>query len=269
MFSRACRVNVLRRESLGLVVRYVHNGSLTVPGNGGDLHPEALAQISVQIGEWLVTEQEPRPRNDRTSKRHTLLLPARQFVGISVGKRREPDLLERALGAPARHVTRQVAPAKRVADVADSGEVWPQRVVLKDHREIPPLGREMMTAVADEPAAEANGPAIELLDTCETASEGGLAGARRSQQHEKPSCGDVEIHARQDARLPVTLDRAADLNSVPCRRVGVDCGDAHGTLPRRRHPAGASSRKIPHASATTASAPRTAITSMAVPPAKS
>src|ERR1039458_3663849 len=127
----------------------------------------------------------------------------------------------------------------------------------------------MMSAIAHETTGEVNGASVEPLDPGEATSERGLSRARWPEQHQESTRRDVEVDTGEHASLVITFDRSADLNGVPRLRFDVDWCTAHGRLPSRRHPTGASSRKTPHAIATTASAPSTATTSMAVPPAKS
>jgi len=152
-----------QREGLGLVVGDVHRGGAAVAGQGGDLDPEPLAQVGVEIGQRLVEQQQAGPGHHGASQRDPLLLAAGELVGIAGCQCAEPDPLENLVGAAGGFGARQAAAAKRVADVAQHTQVWPQGVVLEHHGEVAVLGGEVAASVADQPPTESEFPGVEAF----------------------------------------------------------------------------------------------------------
>ncbi len=58
------------------------------------LMAEAPAQVDVEVGEWLVEQQQFRLRRQRARQGDTLLLPARQFVGVAFAQLRQVHQLQ-------------------------------------------------------------------------------------------------------------------------------------------------------------------------------
>jgi hypothetical protein len=64
-------------EGLGLVVGDVEDGGVVLPGQRGDLGPQPLPQVRVEVRERFVAEQHRGPGDQGPGQRHPLLLPAR------------------------------------------------------------------------------------------------------------------------------------------------------------------------------------------------
>jgi len=187
----------------------------------------------------------------------------------SVGEARESHLVERVEHAALRFRVRDVPAPERVADIAGNSQMWPQRIVLEHHRQVPALRREVSLAVAHHPVTEPDHAAVKSFHTREAAREGCLAGTGWPEQHQELAGPDAEIDTGETAGFAVVLDGADDLDVVTRRRSVGDRCLSHADEPMRRQPAGASTRNSVHTAATITSAPSTATTSIAVPPAKS
>ena len=59
------------------------------------LFPNLIAQPRVQAREWLVHEEDPRPRRQRASQRDPLPLAARQHVRVAVRAIDQSDVAEK------------------------------------------------------------------------------------------------------------------------------------------------------------------------------
>jgi hypothetical protein len=66
-----------------------------------------------------------------------------------------------------------------------------QRVVLKDHRDVPVLRRQ----VVDETVADVDTPRRDGLEPGDHPERGSLAAPRRAHEHDQLAVGDVEVDA--------------------------------------------------------------------------
>ncbi len=85
---------VAEQERLVLVVGDEEGRDLLCLKQATDVEAEALAQVDVEIGEWLVQQDQPRPWGDRPREGDALLLAAGELVGIAVAEPPEADELE-------------------------------------------------------------------------------------------------------------------------------------------------------------------------------
>ncbi len=95
-------------------------------GEGGDLHPEPLTQVGVEVGQRLVEQQQLGLGHYGAGQCDALLLPPGQLVGIPRGVLAQPDPLQRGLAAHPGSSLAQVSAAQRVAGVARDARVRPQ-----------------------------------------------------------------------------------------------------------------------------------------------
>jgi hypothetical protein len=75
------------------------------------------------------------------------------------------------------------------ADVVAHGHVRVQRVVLEHHRDVALAGWH----VVDHPLTDRQGAVADLLEAGDHAQRGGLAAARRADQHHELAVVDLEV----------------------------------------------------------------------------
>jgi hypothetical protein len=101
------------------------------------------SQLGVQVGQWLVEQQDLRLHHQGPRHRHPLLLAAAELPRVTslvAGELDDPQHLAHApLAVGARDLPLDAEP---VGDVLGDRHVRPERVALEDHRHPAPLGRD-------------------------------------------------------------------------------------------------------------------------------
>ena len=137
-------------KGLVLVVRDEDRGGAGLLEDVTHFEREPLAQLDIEIREWLVKQQQMRARGQRAGERDALLLAAREFVWILATLPGEPDQREQFVDAALSigHT------AQAEADVAGDTEMREQRIVLKHHADVAPLGRHAVARRANDGVAQ-------------------------------------------------------------------------------------------------------------------
>ena len=139
------------------------------------------AQVHVQVGEGLVQQQHPGLRRQGAEQGDTLLLAARQGMGVGVGKTGHVGTGQ-GLARPLQPPGRRVRQAK--GDVLEHGQMGKQGVVLEHQADAPFFRRHVAPPIAIGEDALADGDPAVLHDL----QPGGdpqqrrLAATRRAQQ---------------------------------------------------------------------------------------
>ena len=100
---------------------------------------DGLPQTGVEVGQWLVEEEQPRPRDQRPRERHPLLLPTGQLCAAPAGDVEQLDRIQRFIGTtsdlrwPGR-LRRSTLRGKR--NVVENAHVRPDAIVLEDHADV-------------------------------------------------------------------------------------------------------------------------------------
>ena len=105
-----------------------------------DLDPYLLAELGVEIGEWLVEEEQLGLDDERAGERHPLLLAARELARESSPELLEADQAKRLgdlLPDRGRGVSAHLEPE---GDVLGRREVGEEGVALEDEPGVPPVG---------------------------------------------------------------------------------------------------------------------------------
>jgi hypothetical protein len=138
-------------------------------GGGGaqdllDLVAHLGPEISVQIGEGLVEEDQRGRRGQRPGDCHALLLAARELVRIAVGEVGQVDQVQHARDALPPLVTARALEPE--ADVLGRGEVGKEGVVLEDDADAPRLGLHVDStlSVRDGPPGYRDPPLVRRLE---------------------------------------------------------------------------------------------------------
>src|SRR6516162_11466475 len=101
-----------------------------------ELDPHLLAQLEIEIGEWLVKQKKTRARDNRPRERYALLLTAGKLRGELAGRLGQADEPEH-FGHPVMDLfARHFADFQRIRDVLHHRHVRPDRVALKYHADV-------------------------------------------------------------------------------------------------------------------------------------
>ena len=177
-----------------LVVGDVNRRQAHVPLDRPKLHPHRLAQLRVQIGKRLVEEQHVRLHDEGARHRHALLLAAGHLVRVAVAHAFELHQFQRVPDPLFDLALVDMADMEAVGDVLIDGHVGEQRVLLKDHRGIALVGRD----VRDLPPREGDGAAVRLVKARDHAENRGLAAARGAEQRDEVPLLHLKIHIVND-----------------------------------------------------------------------
>jgi hypothetical protein len=191
-------------EGLGLVVGDVEDGGVVLPGQRGDLGPQPLPQVRVEVGERFVAEQHGGPGDQGPGQRHPLLLPARQFRRAAVCQPGQPHPVQHRQRPPPGFLPGQAEPLQRVDHVRQNTDLRPQRVILEHHRQASPLGLDVPLLIGDDAAADRDGARRRPVDPGHQPQQGGLPRPGRAEQHHELARGHRQVNA-------VQRDHAAEL----------------------------------------------------------
>jgi hypothetical protein len=169
-----------------------------------DLKPHLHAQRRVEIGQGLVEQEGLGLAHDGAPDGDALALAAGQLPGLAVeigaeieDLRRLRHLLVDDLLFLARHFETE-------GDVVAHTHMRIERVGLEHHREPALAGRRLRHIDAvDHDRARGH-----ILEPGDEAEQGGLAAARRADQHDELAVGDVEIERRDDGHRAERLAHA-------------------------------------------------------------
>ena len=164
-----------------LVVGHKQGGGPGGLENAAHFMGQALAQIHIQVGKGLVEQQQPGLGRQRPGQCHTLLLPARELVRMQMAGLSQTHQCQHLLDTRKPLGGRQVRQAK--AHIARHVQVRKERVVLKHHADAPRLGRQVLLGAADHVAGQPDAACAGALQSGHGAQQGGLAAARRADQH--------------------------------------------------------------------------------------
>ena len=142
---------------------------------------QTLAQIHVQIGEGLVQQKQLRLWGQGAGQSHPLLLPSREFVGVTLPTVVQSHQSQNIFDAGTLPVQRPAVQAKR--DVLRHIQMRKQRIVLEHHANAALLWRQMDAMAADHHAIDADLTRTDFFQTRHGAQQRGLAATRGADQH--------------------------------------------------------------------------------------
>ncbi len=180
---------IRERERLLLIVRDEHRGDREAPQQQRQLQLRLIPQIAVERAERLVQQQDIRVDDDGACHGDALALAAAQLRGIArleAGQLEQVDGLGHAL-APLR--LRDAPCLQPVGDIVRHRHVGKQRVVLKDHCDVPLVGRN----VVDDLSTQDDVAEIGLLEPRDQVEQRGLAAAARTKQGDDFALAQAEI----------------------------------------------------------------------------
>lgn len=199
-------------ERLTLVVGDEDHGDAERTLQMFDLQLHLLAQVLVERPERLVHQDELRVEDERPGERHALLLPAGELLGVAFGVLLEADHGQRPPYPRLDLVDRKLAYPQGKAQVVGHGHVGKERIVLKDHADVAPVGRDTV----DDLPAQQDLAARRRFETGEHHQRGGLARTGRAQQGQEFAAPDVEVEIAHDERGAIVGFLHADETDVRC-----------------------------------------------------
>src|SRR5205085_10408749 len=135
--------------------------------------------------------QDVRIEHERTRQRHALLLAARELSGIAILEAGQVHFRQPGGQPPGDLRAGQLAQAQPVRHVAAHGHVRPERVILEHHADVARVRRQPLDATL----AEADLARIDGGEARDQPQQCGLAAARRAEQREQLTVGDLERDA--------------------------------------------------------------------------
>ena len=162
-----------------------------------------LAQLFVQCAQWLVKQQQLGPFGQAARQCHTLLLPARELVGLALGKNAQLHQVQHFAHALLDFVARQAFALEAKGHVLPNVQVRKQRVGLEHHVHRPVVRRELGHVLTAQQNAAGGGQ----LKAGQHAQQRGLAAARTSQQRKNLSLGNRQGHIVHRHRLVKAFDQ--------------------------------------------------------------
>ena len=172
---------VAHRHRLDLVVRHVHRRHAELALELRDVGAHLDAQLGVEVRERLVHQEDLRLANDRAAHGDTLALAAGELLRPALEVRRQVEHLRGPGDALVDDLLVRLAQAQAEGDVLGDAQVRIERVVLEDHRDVALLRRH----VVDDPAADRDRAAGDVLEPGDHAQRRRLAAAGRADEHEE------------------------------------------------------------------------------------
>ena len=154
-----------------------------------DLRAHLHAQLRVEVRERLVHQERLRVADDRPPHRHTLSLTAGERPWLLVQRVGEAEDACHLADAQVDLVLRQAAHLQGEAHVLGRVHVRVERVVLKDHRDVPVLRGQ----VVDDLAVEGHVPGRDGLEAGDHPQRGRLPAAGWSDEHNELAAGHLEV----------------------------------------------------------------------------
>ena len=189
------------RHRLDLVMGDIDGGLADPQMELLDLGAHIDAQLGVEIGQWLVEQEELRIADKRASHGDALALPAGQLAGLAVEQRldlqQRGDALDRGVLLGLRHA----AALHAEGHVLARGHRRVKRVGLEHHGDVAVLGRDRV----DQRSVDADLALADALQARDHREQSRLAAARRADEGDELARLRLELDPLQD------LDRAEAL----------------------------------------------------------
>ncbi len=209
-----------------MVVGDVERADAVLAHHAADEIAQFFAQPGVEVGQWLVAQQQPRPHRERAGQRHALLLPAGEGVRMAVGQIGQAHIGQHGAGLLARLVAAQAV--QRQGDVVERAQVRPQRIVLEHHAELALLWRQKGAARGvDHGGAQAHAAAIEPLKSGHQAQQRGFTRAGGAEQTEDFPLLQLQAEVVQRGGAAEALARRIDVEQGH-GSVGAELAPSHG-----------------------------------------
>ena len=177
-----------KRHRLGLVVGHEDSGQMQSLLQRPQFKTQPVAQLGVEVGQWLVEEEQPRLGDQRPGECRALLLASGKLAWIALGEIGELDQFEgRGDATPHFRFADPLHP-KAEGDIVGNGHVGEERVALEDHRRLACV----RWAILDFDAVEPDDSLVRLGQPRYDPEQRRLPATRRAQQRQQVALGDAQ-----------------------------------------------------------------------------
>ena len=154
-----------------------------------DLGTHAGTQLSIQVGQRLVEQEDRRVTDHCTAQGNTLTLTTGQSLRLTVKQVLDLQDLGSLTDALVDLVLGHLAQLQTEGHVLVNGHVRVQSVVLEDHRDVAVLRGN----VVDQTVTDVHFAAGDLLQTGDHTQGGGLTAAGRTDENDKFLIRDFQV----------------------------------------------------------------------------
>jgi hypothetical protein len=157
------------------------------------LHTHSATQPRVEIGEWLIKEEQLGASNDRSTHRHTLSLPAAEVSGTAIEQILDPEKLGSLPHAPLLLGAEDAADAERKREVLPHRQMRVKGIALKDERDVSLAG----LGSGDVLSVDSDSSLVERLQTRDDPEKGRFSAAGGAHDDTELSVFNAEGHRLQ------------------------------------------------------------------------
>src|SRR6266545_2836168 len=186
---------------LDLVVGDVHERRAHALVKAGDLGACLDAELGIEVGQWLVHEEDRRLADDRPAERDALALAAGQLLGLAVEVTADVEDAGRFLDATLDLRLGDLAQLEAEREVVPDRHMRVERIALEDHRDVAILGRY----VVDDALADLQVAARDLLQAGNHPQARRLAATGWADQHHELAVQDAQIQVVYREHVAVFL----------------------------------------------------------------
>ena len=211
---------VAEGQGLGLIVRDQDCRDARLREHAGNGFPRRFAQSGIECGERFIQQHQAGLAGERTRQGDALLLAARQFVRTAGQQNaiKFDHVHQRQDTVLPVHAVRQTEP-----DIVGNAQMRKQRAILRDKTDVPAMRWQESLLVRENGSFHCHAAGIRRLKTGDQAEQGGLAGARGSDDHGPASCRDVETEIVHGDHGSVTLAHRSKLKKAHRPAMRLDC----------------------------------------------
>src|SRR5271155_110436 len=183
-----------QRHRLDLIVGDVNDRCTGLLMQTLDFNPHVDTQLGVEIGQWLVEQEDARLPHQSSPHGDALTLAARKLAWASFKQVLDLQRLvyrgHRLVALRLRYATHLHAERHVLPD----RHIWIERIGLEHHRDIPLRGME----IVDQLAFDADLARTDRLKAGDGVEQGRFPTARRPDQNQEPALVEREVYALED-----------------------------------------------------------------------
>jgi hypothetical protein len=166
-----------------------------------NLLPEFHVEVNVEAGQRLVHQQRTGSQDEGASESDALLLSSRQRGWLRSGVLQKIDSPEHLTDPLVTLESRDPLRLEPELEVSAHRKMRPEREILEDHADVPPLGRhDDLSIRGREHAADLHAAAVRSVEAGKEPKSGRLPAAGRSEESDPLALSHLEREAAE--RLP-------------------------------------------------------------------
>src|SRR5712671_4278948 len=180
---------IAQRHGLDLVVSHEHRRGRNLGMQALDLNAHLRAQLGVKVRQRLVEQEHLRIAHDASTERHALLLTTRQLLRLALQHVVQTKHARRTIDRSLDLGFRGSLVAQAEGEIVVYAHVLVERIVLEHHGDVAVARGQ----VVNDPIADADITAADVLEARNHAQRRRLAAARRADQGHELLVGNLEI----------------------------------------------------------------------------